>query len=358
MAARSRGASAPLRIVQVGLGGWGRDWYRRRLLGFPDVRVVASVDQSADALAVARDEFGLRPDRCFATLEEALAALASGDAADAPQAVLVTASLPGHVPAARTALAAGLHVLMEKPFAPSVAEARELVREAAAVDRILMISQNYRYFPAPVRAAEIVGSGELGRLGVVHIDFRRDHVSYDEKRERHYNLPHPLLADMAIHHFDLMRMVTGADARRVRCHSFNPPWSHFKDHPAAEAVIEMEHDVVVTYRGSWVSHGPVTPWAGEWRMEFDRGEVAFESRGDENGEHDTMTVKRIGEKRKQIRLPKIGAADRTGSLTEFVACVRDGSVPQSAGAANVGSIGLTYAAIEAAACGGWVAVEH
>lgn len=340
-----------LKIIQVGLGGWGRDWYRRRLKPEPWVDVVGVVDQSADALRLAQDEAGVRADRCHERLEDALAAT---DAA----AVLVTASLPGHVPAAGAALAAGRHVLMEKPFAPSVSEARALAKQAREAGRLLMISQNYRYFPAPQRVAQIVAHGELGRLGVVHLDFRRDRGGFDEKRRKHYALANPLLADMAIHHFDLIRMVTGSDARRVRCHSYNPPWSSFRDDPAAEAVIDMENDVVVTYRGSWVSQGPVTPWAGEWRLEFERGEVWFTSRGDMDRDVDEVWVRRADGKARREKLPKMDALDRTGSLREFAACIRDDREPATVGEANIGSIGLTYAAIEAARTDRWVDVER
>lgn len=340
-----------LRIIQVGLGGWGRDWYRRRLKPEKWVDVVAHVDQSPDALTLAQRDAEVPADRCFTSLDEALAAT------DA-EAVLVTASLPGHAPASSAALAAGKHVLMEKPFAPSVADARSLAKQAREAGRLLMISQNYRYFPAPQRVAQIVSSGELGRLGVVHLDFRRGNVGYDERRKKHYALDNPLLADMAIHHFDLIRMVTGADAKRVRCHSFNPPWSSFRDDPAAEAVIDMENEIVVTYRGSWVSQGPITAWAGEWRLEFERGEVWFTSRGDMDRDVDEVWVRRDGGKAKREKLPGMDALDRTGSLRDFAACIRDGREPGTVGEANIGSIGLTYAAIEAARTGGWVDVER
>lgn len=340
-----------LRIIQVGLGGWGRNWYQHRLKPEPWVDVVGIVDQSADALALAQKDAGAPADRCYERIEDALA---STDA----EAVLVTASLAGHVPAASAALAAGKHVLMEKPFAPSVADARALARQARDAERLLMISQNYRYFPAPQRAAELVANGELGRLGVVHLDFRRGNVGYDERRKKHYALANPLLADMAIHHFDLMRMVTATDARRIRCHSFNPPWSSFTDDPAAEAVIDMQNDVVVTYRGSWVSQGPTTAWAGEWRLEFERGEVWFTSRGDMDRDADELWIRRDGGTPRREKLPRMDALDRAGSLREFAACIRGGHEPTTVGEANIGSIALTYAAIEAARTGGWVDVDR
>jgi predicted dehydrogenase len=343
--------STPLRIIQVGMGGFGRNWYQTKVAPLAEVESMAFVEPVEQTREQCIRELGIKRELIFDSLEHAISAVSA-------DAVLITASLPGHVPNARDALMAGKHVLMEKPFAPSVADARQLVELAATRERVLMISQNYRFFPAPQLAAQIVANGTLGRLGVVHVDFRRDHVTFDEGRRRHYELSHPLLADMAIHHFDLMRMICGADAGKVRCHAFQPPWSHYKDPPAAEAVIEMENGVVVTYRGSWVSSGSVTPWAGEWNLEFEKGELWFTSRGDDTPKADELWIRKLGKKPQKQTLPRLPGTDRTGSLLEFVSSVRETREPLTSGARNIGSIGLTYAAIESAGGAGWVTVER
>jgi predicted dehydrogenase len=64
----------------------------------------------------------------------------------------------------RAALAAGKHVLCEKPFTANAAEAREIAELAAASDRVVMEAFHYRYHPLALRAEEIVASGELGTL--------------------------------------------------------------------------------------------------------------------------------------------------------------------------------------------------
>lgn len=64
----------------------------------------------------------------------------------------------------RAALAAGKHVLCEKPFTANAAEAREIADLAAASDRVVMEAFHYRYHPLALRVEEIVASGELGSL--------------------------------------------------------------------------------------------------------------------------------------------------------------------------------------------------
>jgi predicted dehydrogenase len=64
----------------------------------------------------------------------------------------------------RAALAAGKHVLCEKPFTANAAEAREIAALAATSDRVVMEAFHYRYHPLTLRIEQIIASGELGKL--------------------------------------------------------------------------------------------------------------------------------------------------------------------------------------------------
>jgi predicted dehydrogenase len=64
----------------------------------------------------------------------------------------------------RAALAAGKHVLCEKPFTANAAEAREIADLVAKSDRVVMEAFHYRYHPLALRVEEIIASGELGKL--------------------------------------------------------------------------------------------------------------------------------------------------------------------------------------------------
>jgi predicted dehydrogenase len=64
----------------------------------------------------------------------------------------------------RAALAAGKHVLCEKPFTANAAEAREVADLAANSNPVVMEAFHYRYHPLALRVEEIIASGELGKL--------------------------------------------------------------------------------------------------------------------------------------------------------------------------------------------------
>ena len=329
-----------MRIVQVGLGGFGRDWATHIIPQVPEVEVVATADvfEGSRALAIAA---GLTPaDRCYESLDEAL------EASDA-DAVLVTASLVGHVPAAVTALQSGRHVLIEKPYAPTVAEAKELNALAASLGLTVAVSQNYRFFPAVQAVREIVAERQLGDLHAVELDFRQFSGASGVPGP-HHALAEPLLVDMSIHHFDLLRYVLGREITAITCRTWDPDWSLFTGPSEGVALIESGDDLTTSYRASWVSSGVRTTWAGEWRMDFADGEVWWTSRGDgpEGWRSDEVRVRR-GRTVETLELPTVARTDRAGSLTEFVTAITEGREPEISGRDNIGSLATTYAAVEA-----------
>jgi predicted dehydrogenase len=333
-----------LRILQVGLGGWGRNWAVNVLKVARDARLVGAVDASQEALAAFRKEVTLPDAACFTTLDAALEAVES-------DAILITASLPGHVPLTTTALRAGKHVLLEKPFAPTLDEAVSLVRLAEERRRVLMISQNYRFYPAVRAVQKLVRESALGKIGTVSLDFRRYANRAPVETNRHYHIVHPLLMDMSIHHFDLMRAVLLQEPAIVMCQAFNSPWSRFRDPATAFATIEFDGGTVVSYRGSWTSTGPETHWSGDWRMEGELGELTWTSRSGKPESGDRVSMTLLGETEKQLKLPKMDQVDRAQTLVAFGEAIRNESPPESSGRDNLGSLALMQSMIDSANSG-------
>jgi predicted dehydrogenase len=340
----------PLRIVHVGLGGWGRDWATNVVPKVKEVEPVAWVDADKTTLTAAQKTLGLPADRCYPTLAAAVKAVAA-------DGVLITTPVGAHVPVAVEALEAGKHVLVEKPFAPSVAEARRAVETAEERGLVLMVSQNYRFFPAPRAVADLIGAGKLGAVGAITVDFRRNVTSLPGQ-ERHFALAHPLLVDMAIHHFDLMRMILARDPRLVSCQTWNPPWSPFAGDAAGTATVAFEGGAVASWRGSWVSPGEQTNWAGEWRVECAGGEIRWTSRG-ELGDPtaDCVEIRPLDAPARKLTLPPVRPHGRAGALTAFAAAVQSGTEPDTSGRDNLTSLGLVEAAVASAEAGKTVSLS-
>ena len=79
-------------------------------------------------------------------------------------AVVIATPVKTHYTLAKEALLSGKHVLVEKPLTTSVAEAEELVRLAAAQERVLMVGHTFEYNPAVNELRKLVRSGDLGKI--------------------------------------------------------------------------------------------------------------------------------------------------------------------------------------------------
>jgi predicted dehydrogenase len=292
-------------------------------------------------------ELGLPPARVFPTLDEALREVAA-------DAALVVVPVAAHAAVSEQALVAGLHVLVEKPFTETLAEARALEELARARGRVLMVNQNYRWFPAPRLARELLQEGAIGQLIACYLDF---HFYYGQGY-RYFFLEHPLLCDMAIHHFDALRFVLRDEPLEVSCLSWKDPDpdTPFAGYPAAVAIMRFARGTVVSYRGSWLTRGPSTPYGGNWRLDGTRGTIEFTFRGafEEREKLDRLILHRPGAPPEAVPLPKMPCQDRKGALDAFARWIRDGAAPEEASTAldNQKSLALMFGAIRSARADG------
>ncbi|MBJ3784359.1 Gfo/Idh/MocA family protein [Devosia sediminis] len=342
-----------VKAIQIGLGHWGFSWSKEVIPKVPTVEMVGYVDTNLEATARVQAELGVDPKLCFASLEDA------AKHSDATLA-LCTLRTEAHYPVVKRCLELGYNVLVEKPFTTTISQAKELVALAKAQGRVLMVSQNYRHQPAPIAAASLIASGQFGALNMVSIDFRRHGPS---QGYRYWDMPDPLLADMSIHHFDLMRFVLGDEPVRLSCRTWNPPGSPFRFDPSGVATIEFAKGTVVSYRASWMNTGAVTPWAGEWVMDGAEGQIAWSSRDhfrDKAGP-DVLTLTPLDGKTEKVKLDPVKFPDRTGTLNAMAGVLDTGIVPVgfSSGQDNLGSLALVQATILSASRGGdWVDMKE
>ncbi len=149
-------SDSALRVGQVGLGYWGKNLVRN----FDDLAQLTWLCDSSEAL---RADFAHRyPDaRVTGDFEEMIS---SGEV----DAVVIATPVPTHYPLARRALAAGLHVFVEKPPAMKAVEMEELVALADERGLVLMPGHLLLYHPAVHKLKELVDSGELGDVLCVY----------------------------------------------------------------------------------------------------------------------------------------------------------------------------------------------
>lgn len=342
-----------VKAIQIGLGHWGFSWTKDVIPKVPTVEMVGYVDSNPDAVQRVQTELGIAEGLCFLNLDEAVKSAV-------PDLAICTLRTEAHYPVVKRCLELGLSVIVEKPFASTIAQAKELVELAKVNGRVLMVSQNYRFQPAPITAAEMIGAQKFGPVNLVSIDFRRHAPT---QGYRYWDMPDPLLADMSIHHFDLMRMVLGDEPKRVSCRTWNPPASPFGHHPIGVATLEFERGTIVSYRGSWMSSGPVTPWSGEWVMDCSGGQILWSSRDHFMGKAgpDRLSLRPLDGQETEYDLPPVDYTDRVGTLAAVAKVIETGAMPArfSSGEDNLHSLALVQATITSASRGGdWVEIAE
>jgi predicted dehydrogenase len=114
-------------------------------------------------------EINLDPSRSYDTYMQMFEAEALRP--DGIEAVTIVTPNHLHAPVARAALAAGLHVICDKPLTTTVAEADELVGLAGAGSRVFAVTYNYSGHPMVRQARAMVAAGLLGTLRVVQVQY-------------------------------------------------------------------------------------------------------------------------------------------------------------------------------------------
>jgi predicted dehydrogenase len=115
-----------------------------------------------------------------------------------------------HFPMASAALAAGKHVLCEKPLATSVSEAREMIRLAQEKNLANCTFHNLRYYPQVQNMRRLRESGELGDILLVQGTYSQDWLLYDtDWNWRIESGPSRAFADIGTHWCDMVEHVTG-----------------------------------------------------------------------------------------------------------------------------------------------------
>ncbi len=199
--------SAPLRVGLIG-AGWVTQHHLKGWAALGDAaKVVAIADPAPERAAERAEAFGIP--HVFASAHDMLAA-GGLDAVDiaAPRAV--------HADLARLAADYGLPIICQKPLAPTLAEAEELVADIGGRVR-LMVHENWRFRAYYRQAAEWIAAGDIGAVKAVSLMFATSGTVPDadgrlpalERQPFMRTEARMLVAEVLIHHLDTLRMLLG-----------------------------------------------------------------------------------------------------------------------------------------------------
>jgi predicted dehydrogenase len=124
-----------------------------------------------------------------------------------------------HYPQAKAALAAGKHVVCEKPLALDAARARELLRLAEESGLVHCTNFNVRFYPQARQARALVAAGALGDVWHVHGAYLQDWLllptDWNWRLEPERGGELRAVADIGSHWLDLAQFVAGAPVSEV-----------------------------------------------------------------------------------------------------------------------------------------------
>ena len=210
----------PVRLAVVGAGTIGKK-HLLAIADAPGAALVANADPAPAARAMAGDT-GVRH---FADAESMLKETR-------PEGVIVATPTEHHLAPALAALDAGTDLLIEKPIAATLDEARQIAATAQAAGRRVLVGHHRRYYALVHRAREIVRGGMLGQLvGVTGQWTALKAASYFEPSWRHFRPAGPVLTNL-IHELDTLRYVCG-EISSVAAETAGQVRGHQKEETAA-----------------------------------------------------------------------------------------------------------------------------
>ena len=208
----------PVRILILGTGGMARN-HAEAFAAIPGVTLVAGIDTRAEQLAAFQKAHNIP--HGFPSVQEAIA-WGEFDAVTnvTPDAAHYATTLPF--------LAAGKHVLCEKPLATNAKDAEEMSAAAAQAGVVNMVNLSYRNVPALQHAAQMVRDGAIGTIRHFEASYLQSWLTqpawghWDKEPQWLWRLSTKhgskgVLGDVGIHILDFATFIAGMDATQVSC---------------------------------------------------------------------------------------------------------------------------------------------
>lgn len=319
------------RVIVVGLGNQGENWVKA-VLNDPDIEYAAFVEVNEQRLEEIREKYSLSKSQMYTDVEQAIK--------ESDAHFLVDVTPPKlHEKISSLAFDRGLHVLGEKPIAHDLSTAKNIIRKSNEANCLYMVSQNYRFHPLARTTRRLIDEGKIDKPEYADIAYFRGRKF---PSHLYYNwIDYPLITDMSIHHFDLMRYLLKADPISVYAVSRNPSWSWYKGDVALSAVLQFEGDVDVTYHASWCSTGKQSTLHGDWRIEGKDGALVWDQ--DELTYYVGDTTQMNQEK---IALDRMEYTDQAYAIREMMRSIEEGRQPECSGEDNIKSLAVVFAVLK------------
>ena len=195
---------AKVRWAVIGTSGFALDWIARGITLGSNVELAAIISRDRERARAAAERMGAPLH--YTSIDEI--------DRDAVDGVFVVTPNTVHAPLAIAAARRGLHVIVEKPMAPTLAECRAMIEAAQAAGVVLAVAHCTEWSPAVARAKALVAEGALGQVILATIG-----ASFNSPPRGHWRQTDATeagggpLFDMGIHALDVVQSLAGPIAQ-------------------------------------------------------------------------------------------------------------------------------------------------
>jgi predicted dehydrogenase len=267
--------SEPLRYIIVGTGGHGGYWCRAvlpRLADMGKAVAVAAVDVNRDALRNAQQFLKLPESKCYTDMAQAF------DENPADFAIVVVPPAH-HEKVVDAALAHDMHILSEKPIADTMEACCRIYQKVRAAGKKMSVTMSHRFDQDKQTLEREIKSGKYGRLNYVICRFTHNCRKFGDWGKFRHEIPDTLLIEGTVHHFDIFRALTGANAQTVYSVTWNPPWGEFAGDSTGLITVQMTNGVRCFYEGAKANASTMNGWGNEYfRAECEHGTLELDRR--------------------------------------------------------------------------------
>jgi predicted dehydrogenase len=264
-----------LKYVHIGVGGFGQHWCKEvlpRLKTLGLAEAVGAVDINPESLTLAKEQLGISVNQLYNDAEKAIQE-------QKPDFVTIVVPPAFHEKMVDIAVKAGCHILSEKPIADTMAASCRIYKKVKKAGLKMAVTMSHRFDQDKQSLEAAIKSGKYGELNYVVYRFTHNCRKYGSWGKFRHEIPDTLLIEGTVHHFDVMRALTGSNAKTVYAKTWNPAWGEYKGDSTALITIEMENGVKCMYEGAKANASTMNGWSNDYiRAECKDGTLELDRR--------------------------------------------------------------------------------
>lgn len=265
----------PLTYALIGVGGWGEHWRTQVLPRLNEMGLavpIAAADINPEVLPFAKSQLGLNDQQLFTDPETAIAK-------SHPDFVIIVVPPAYHEKMVDLALKYDCHILSEKPIADTMEGCCRIFKKVKSSGKKMAVTMSHRFDQDKQSLEAAIKSGEYGELNYIIHRFTHNCRKFASWGKFRHEIPDPLLIEGTVHHFDILRALSGSNAKTVYALTWNPPWGEYAGDSTGLITLEMENGVKCFYEGAKANASTMNGWMEDYiRAECKDGTLELDRR--------------------------------------------------------------------------------